>query len=78
MAFREMIRDFIEGEILGNPDQNLSFDDDLLMSGVLDSLAVMRLVDFIERKTGKRVPSNAITVENFETIDAIAGYLGID
>lgn len=55
--------------------QSVSFDEDLLMSGRLDSLGVMSLVAFLEDRLGTRIPARDIVIENFESIDRISDYL---
>ena len=48
---------------------------DLLGSGYVDSIGVMRLVQFTEARFGVRVPPADITIENFLTVRRIASYL---
>ena len=48
---------------------------ELLLSGLIDSIAVMRLVSFIEQETGLNVPPEDVVIENFTTINAIGDYL---
>ncbi len=75
---REPLRTFIVNDILMDPAHALADGDDLLMSGLLDSLGVMRLVYFIETDLGRKVPYTDITIENFNSIAAIAAYLAAD
>ncbi|MDX1784495.1 phosphopantetheine-binding protein [Roseovarius sp. ZX-A-9] len=49
--------------------------DELLLSGLLDSLSVMRLVAFLEMEFGITIPPEDITVTNLASIDAMAAYL---
>lgn len=55
--------------------QSVSFDEDLLLSGRLDSLGVMSLVAFLEERIGNRIPAGDIIIENFESIERISNYL---
>ena len=44
------------------------------MSGLVDSIGVMRLVAFIEEESGVKVPPEDVVIEHFENIFAIANY----
>jgi acyl carrier protein len=69
------LRDFISGELAGTRGGDLDDRADLLTSGVIDSLGVLRLVEFIEHRWGVRVPDEDVTLANFGSVDAIAEYL---
>jgi acyl carrier protein len=64
---------FISSTLLGG--KPVAPEDDLLLSGTLDSLGVMTLVAFLEKETGSTIPAQDITIENFSTVDAICAYL---
>lgn len=74
--FRQPLIGFISGELLmrdlGSP---VTEDEELLFSGLLDSIAVMRLVGFIESDLAVPVPPEDVTLDNFTTVDAISQYL---
>jgi len=70
---RERLLQFVGEELLnGEP---VEADENLLADGVVDSLGMMRLVVFVEDAFGISIPPEHFTIENFRTIDAIAGYL---
>ena len=50
-------------------------EDELLLSGLLDSIAIMRLVGFIETDLELPVPPEDVTLENFSSVRAIAQFL---
>lgn len=56
-------------------DDDLNKDDDLLGSGLIDSLGMMKLVVFIENEFKVSVPPEDMTIENFMTVDCIDQYL---
>lgn len=70
---RQAISEFIETELLSG--KKLEADEELLLSGLVDSLGVMKLVSFIDKELGVRVPHADIKLRNFATIDAIVSYL---
>lgn len=71
----QILTTFICSELLEDPGYPLARDDDLLLDEIIDSLGVMRLVEFIEQRSGERVPSSDITVENLATVEVLAAYL---
>lgn len=68
-----MLQSFLSEELLNGA--SVSADEDLLLSGLLDSLGVMALVSFIEKTQAAPVPAGDITIENFSSVDTIVTYL---
>lgn len=67
------ILQFVHEELLNREGQTtLSATDDLLSSGAVDSLGVMRLVAFVESEFCVRIAPEAVTMENFLNGQAIA------
>ncbi|GAB5491268.1 MAG: hypothetical protein Phog2KO_14830 [Phototrophicaceae bacterium] len=75
MNEQEQIKSFIEQELLIGREIEVGYDDDLLLSGLVNSLGVMRLVAFTNENFDIEVPPEDITIEHFETINAIVNYL---
>lgn len=71
----ETIRDYVKSEILADPSLEIGPDDDLLLTGTLDSLGVARLVQHIESETGMTVPPEDVTLENFRSLTQITAYV---
>jgi acyl carrier protein len=69
----DQIKTFVETDLLSGG--SIATDDELLLSGLVDSLGVMRLVGFIETTFGVQVPARDMKLKNFRTIAAIVGYL---
>lgn len=67
------VQTFVETSLLRG--RRVARDEDLLLSGLLDSLAVMSLVAEVERVSGQPVPPADVTIENFATLEAIGAYL---
>jgi len=70
---KEKVTRFIVDELLNG--LNVGEQDDLLLSGLLDSMSVMRLVAFIEEEAALRVPPEDVIIEHFVNIESIARYL---
>ena len=71
------IANFIVNEFHGG-DASLTIapDEDLLGSGLVKSLEMMRLIEFLEQEFSIRVEPQEMTIENFMTIEAMVNYLG--
>lgn len=55
--------------------EGITRDEDLLANDVLDSLAIVELVSFLETRFGIRVSDDDLTPENFQTIDEIVAFV---
>ena len=71
---KQEIIQFIQTDLLNN-QVTLTEDQDLLISGLIDSMAVMRLVNFLETQVGSSIPPEDITLENFSSVSTIAQYV---
>lgn len=71
-----MINEFISYELVSKPELlPLRNDTPLLESGILDSLALLRLLVFLEDEFNVLVDDFELIPENFNTIDAICTYV---
>lgn len=64
-----------ENLLVGKGEVELSPEDDLLGSGLLDSMGVMRLVAFIEENFNVKIPPQDIVIENFMNVRSITKYV---
>jgi acyl carrier protein len=53
----------------------VSEDTELFSTGLLDSLSVMDLVMLVEEQSGCAIPPKAVTLENFDTINRVVGFV---
>jgi len=58
------------------PDWPLPDDAPLLGSGVVDSIGVVELVEFLEREFAVVIPEEEITERHLGTLRAIAEFVG--
>jgi acyl carrier protein len=73
---KEEIRQFILSEFLpGEKPSNLRDDTPLRTGGILDSVATVRLVSFVEEQYGIEVEAHEAGVKNFDRIDSIAAFV---
>jgi acyl carrier protein len=72
----EEIRQYILSEFLpGEKASNLRDGTPLRTSGILDSMATLRLVGFVEERYGIEVEAHEASVENFDRIDSIVSFI---
>lgn len=70
------LKQFVDDSFLYmRPDFVLGEDDSLLGSGVVDSMGVMEMIEFLEKEFGIAVGDADITEENLGTLNAITGYV---
>lgn len=74
-TIQDALRQFIETDLLAGQNAAVADDENLLLSGLVDSLGMLRLTGFIEERFGYRVPPEDVIIENFSTINVIAHYL---
>ncbi len=75
MDRQTLLMQYIQKELLKGRTSHFSPDDDLLGSGVLDSLGILQLVAFIDEKLGIQVADEDVVIENFQSVTAILSYL---
>lgn len=76
MTTQEILTRYVADELLASSNGlALTADDNLLTSGLIDSLGIMRLITYIEEQFGVEVLPEDVTIDNFRTINVIAGYL---
>jgi acyl carrier protein len=76
MDVETAIERFIVDEImLGDSNTKLDPNESLIASGVLDSLALLRLIAFLEDQIGIVVDDSEVIPENFETINGIKLFI---
>jgi acyl carrier protein len=74
MNTQESIKRFLTTELLRD-NHNLGVDDNLLISGLVDSLGVMLLISYVEEHFSIQVPPEDVTIDHFRSIRAIAEYI---
>ena len=71
----DQIRQYIRMELLLDETAVIADDQDLLLSETLDSLSVTRLVQHLESELKLSIPPEDVTLENFQSLNAIHAYL---
>lgn len=66
---------FVQDDVC-NGSVELALDTDLLLTGAVDSLGVIRITQWLEDETGIMVDPGHVTLENFQTIERMLTYVG--
>lgn len=73
---KSMAKDFILKEFLpGERPENLTDSTELITGGILDSLATLKLVAYLEKSCGIEVAPDELVPENLNSIAHIANYV---
>jgi acyl carrier protein len=71
-----MVQNFIlENYLPGESPANLLEDTPLRTSGILDSIATLNLITFIEREFAIEVDAHETGIDNFDRIRDIAAFI---
>ena len=73
---QQILIKYISAELVGEIlNHEIDIHDDLLGSGLVDSLGMMKLILFIETEFEIKVPPEDMIIENFMTVSHICNYL---
>jgi acyl carrier protein len=72
---RRRLMDYLTDELLADPDLGLDEHEEILTTGRIDSIGVMRLVSFMQDEFSITIPGEDLVLDNFRSIDAIDAYL---
>jgi len=72
---KEEIKEYITTQLVNQGDMKLTDDEDLLSNGILDSIAVMKLISFIEESFEIKVTPDEMVIENFMDVNSMEKYI---
>lgn len=67
--------DYVTAQLLIDPERGLDEHEEILATGRIDSMSLMRLVGFISEEFLITIPNEDLVVDNFRSVDAIDAYL---
>jgi acyl carrier protein len=76
LQVKQDIKDFLATNLLYSVD-GFPYGDDasLLREGIIDSLAVVELVEFVQKRFSIKVDQQDVVPENFDSVSKIAAYV---
>ena len=76
MDVERSVREFLKDNVVVRQnDAEISADQSLLDSGILDSASILELVSFLEGRFDFVIADDELLPENFETINAIVALV---
>lgn len=75
MDTQAILVEYIKKELMKGRNVDISPMDDLLGSGIIDSLGILQMVSFIEERFNFQVPDEDVVFENFFSVEALSNYL---
>lgn len=69
---KQALRDFVGRFMRG---RELRDDEDIFATGYVNSMFAMQLVQFVEQAFGVTVEGEDMEIDNFRSIDALAGFV---
>ena len=76
MSIEEQIRTHIlHTQLPGEDPEQLQVDDDLINSGILDSMGIMQLVGHLEKEYGISIQTEEIEQEQFASVTALVAFV---
>ncbi|MBT0652923.1 acyl carrier protein [Geomobilimonas luticola] len=79
MKDKTLIQQFIMNELMrGKNVSGLEVTDNLIETGVIDSLGIQILISFLERNFSIAIADEDLIPDNFESVDAIWAFVTRD
>lgn len=78
MNIMEELKKFVLSEIAMDSNfsqKTLSTDEDLIATGAIDSMGILKLVAFMEKKFGIKLKDEDIVPENFRTLNCLEKFV---
>ena len=72
---RSKVREFVVEAAQGKGLGTVTDEESLTENGVIDSLAIFRLVSFLEDNFGIRIADEEIVNESFQSVNAIESFV---
>jgi acyl carrier protein len=68
----EILLKFVNEDLLADSQEKVAPDTPLFDEGRIDSLKILRLIAFLEVRSGRKIPDELIVMDRFRTIETIA------
>ncbi|MBU2975944.1 acyl carrier protein [Zobellia sp. B3R18] len=72
---KDKIVSYIKNKLASEPIEEIEADEDLLGSGLVDSIGMVQLILFIETEAAIKVLPEEMTIENFMTINHMLRFI---
>jgi acyl carrier protein len=75
MDRKAVLTAYVKNEIMRNPNAMVEVEQDLIGTGIIDSLGILQLIGHIGEVFGIDIPDEDVVYENFMSINALDSYL---
>ncbi len=65
----------INDDISLDPSVEVEGSTDLLLTGLVDSLGVVQIVEWLEERVGVEIDPGDVVLENFQTVDLMVAFM---
>lgn len=72
MTTKDTVRTFIVSELTGEEGTGLEDSDQLIETGIIDSMGIIALLGFLETEFAIQIDSDELLPENLGTVQAIS------
>ena len=69
--YKNLVKEYIEKELLNGQDIEITDDTSLIKGGVIDSIDIMRLITFLMEELNFDLANDDYTLENFDSLEKI-------
>ncbi|KKG77926.1 acyl carrier protein [Methanosarcina mazei] len=67
--------DYLKANSFMDKDTHLEDSDSLTQNGIIDSIGLLELIDYITEKYSIEIPEEMLTPENFDTLQGISNMI---
>ena len=76
MSTKDIIRNFIIRVLVREEGFQLQDSDQLIETGIIDSMGIISLLEFLETEFAIQIDSDELVPENLETVEVISELVG--
>ncbi|HWR25484.1 MAG TPA: acyl carrier protein [Methanosarcina sp.] len=73
---KDTIIDYLKANSFMDEETTLKDNDSLTQSGIIDSIGLLELMDYICEKYSIEIPEDMLTPENFDSLQGITNMIG--
>ena len=75
-SHKDLVRNFIVSNLMKKQEnKNITDSDNIIEEGIIDSLGLMKLINYIEDNFSLKIDDEDLTPDNFESIDIISSFI---
>jgi acyl carrier protein len=72
---KDCIIDYLKANSFMDKDTHVDDSDSLTQNGIIDSIGLLELIDYISEKYSIEIPEDMLTPENFDTLNGITNMV---